>query len=262
MGSSRPSTSSTTTSRTRCSPSCGPSRDPRRGHLSWVPATGTTTREQAANRRAGARPGPSRGGIHESSWRSTHGCRVQRPQGRDPPRQRADRAPVPGLSEDLVVEALARCDARAGPVGAGAALPPHVRGLVEALGGYEQAAADAAWSGDGATPCAVAANPLVRSMPRAERLYAEMPPPIAHICPSGSIMRYCPTQRATPGRPPDPRHASTSDPGVSRCRTRASPCRPRRCCCAGTEATVVIDAGSGIHDPDLPGTELLEAALA
>ena len=54
-------------------------------------------------------------------------------------------------------------------------LPAHLRGLVEALGEYQQAAADAAWSGDARDAVrALAAHPLVRSIDLAERLYAEM----------------------------------------------------------------------------------------
>ncbi len=54
-------------------------------------------------------------------------------------------------------------------------LPAHLRGLVEALGEYQQAAADAAWSGDAHDAVrALAAHPLVRSIDMAERLYAEM----------------------------------------------------------------------------------------
>ena len=54
-------------------------------------------------------------------------------------------------------------------------LPVHVRGLVEALGEYQQAAADAAWSGDAHdATLALAAHPLVRSIEKAERLYGEL----------------------------------------------------------------------------------------
>ena len=54
-------------------------------------------------------------------------------------------------------------------------LPRHVLGLIEALGEYEYLAAEAAWSGDRRDAVrALAANPLVRTLPRAERLYAEL----------------------------------------------------------------------------------------
>ena len=54
-------------------------------------------------------------------------------------------------------------------------LPTHVKGLVEALAEYQQAAADAAWSGDARDGVrALAAHPLVRSVDAAEALYAEL----------------------------------------------------------------------------------------
>ena len=49
------------------------------------------------------------------------------------------------------------------------------QGLVEALAFYQQAAADAAWSGDARDAVqALSSHPLVRSIDLAERLYAEM----------------------------------------------------------------------------------------
>jgi 6-phospho-beta-glucosidase len=54
-------------------------------------------------------------------------------------------------------------------------LPNHLQGLVGALAFYQQAAADAAWSGDARDAVqALSAHPLVRSIDLAERLYAEM----------------------------------------------------------------------------------------
>ena len=53
--------------------------------------------------------------------------------------------------------------------------PRQVRGLVLALGEYQALAAEAAWSGsrrDGIR--ALAANPLVGSLPLAEALYGEL----------------------------------------------------------------------------------------
>ena len=82
---------------------------------------------------------------------------------------------MPGFPDSLVVETLGRCD-RSGihpPPMPG--VPAHLSGLVEALGAYQQAAADAAWSGDARDAVrALAAHPLARSIDLAERLYAEM----------------------------------------------------------------------------------------
>ncbi len=80
-----------------------------------------------------------------------------------------------GFPDDLVVEIP-------GVVAAGGIrplpqppLPRHVRGLVEMLAEYQMLAAEAAWSGtrrDGIR--ALASNPLVRSLPKAERIYDEL----------------------------------------------------------------------------------------
>ena len=82
---------------------------------------------------------------------------------------------IPGFPDTLVVETLGHCDAQGIRPLPMPGLPPHLRGLVEALGEYQQAAADAAWSGDARDAVrALAAHPLVRSIDLAERLYAEM----------------------------------------------------------------------------------------
>jgi 6-phospho-beta-glucosidase len=77
-----------------------------------------------------------------------------------------------GFPEDLVVEVLGRCDARGIEVIPARPLPRHVRGLVESLGEYQALAAETAWNGtrrDGIR--ALTANPLVRQLGLAERLY-------------------------------------------------------------------------------------------
>jgi 6-phospho-beta-glucosidase len=79
---------------------------------------------------------------------------------------------LPGFPEDLVVEVLGRCHAGGIDVLPSRPLPRHVRGLVEMLGEYQALAAETAWNGsrqDGIR--ALTANPLVRQMELAERLY-------------------------------------------------------------------------------------------
>lgn len=54
-------------------------------------------------------------------------------------------------------------------------VPPPVRGLLSALGEYQQLAADAAWSGSRKEAIqALTSNPLVRTLPLAQTLYDEL----------------------------------------------------------------------------------------
>jgi 6-phospho-beta-glucosidase len=79
---------------------------------------------------------------------------------------------LPGFPEDLVVEVLGRCARDGIEVLPATPLPRHVRGLVEALGEYQALAAETAWAGtreDGIL--ALTANPLVRQLDIAERVY-------------------------------------------------------------------------------------------
>jgi 6-phospho-beta-glucosidase len=80
-----------------------------------------------------------------------------------------------GFPGDLVVEVPARVSAAGIEPIPVEPLPRHVRGLIESLGEYQAVAAEAAWSGsrrDGVR--ALAAHPLVGSLPLAEALYGEM----------------------------------------------------------------------------------------
>ena len=54
-------------------------------------------------------------------------------------------------------------------------MPRHLRGLVEMLAEYQLLAADAAWSGTRLDAIrALAANPLVQSVDKAEAVYDEL----------------------------------------------------------------------------------------
>jgi 6-phospho-beta-glucosidase len=82
---------------------------------------------------------------------------------------------MPGFPEDLVVEVPGRVSAAGIEPLAVAALPKQVRGLIEVLGEYQALTAEAAWSGtrrDGIR--ALAAHPLVVTVPKAEAIYDEM----------------------------------------------------------------------------------------
>jgi 6-phospho-beta-glucosidase len=144
--------------------------------LSWAPAYWQHYTEQLASDDPQLDPSRSRGGIHELELAidvmdavfnlkdEVHPVNVPNTGGA-----------LPGMPEDLVVEVYGRVrDGWIEPQPA----PPlqrHLRGLVEALGEYEYLAAEAAWAGDRRDAVrALAANPLVRTLPRAERLYGAL----------------------------------------------------------------------------------------
>ncbi len=82
---------------------------------------------------------------------------------------------LPGVPDDLVVEVPAVISTEGIEPQPVPALPVHLRGLIESLGAYQAAAAEAAGSGprrDGVR--ALASHPLVGSFPRAEGMYDEM----------------------------------------------------------------------------------------
>jgi 6-phospho-beta-glucosidase len=131
--------------------------------------------EQAESAEPRLDPGRSRGGIHELELAIDCMDAVYNDRGETLPVNVPNRGSVPGFPDSLVVETLGHCDAdgvRPLPM---PGLPAHLRGLVDALASYQQAAADAAWSGDARDAVrALAAHPLVRSLDLAERMYAEM----------------------------------------------------------------------------------------
>jgi len=143
--------------------------------LSWVPGYWAHYEEQAGRDAPELDPGRSRGGIDELELAIDCMDAVYNDRGEVMPVNVPNAGSVPGFPDSLVVETLGHCDARGIRPLPMPGLPTHLRGLVEALGEYQQAAADAAWSG---TPRdavrALAAHPLVRSVDVAERLYAEM----------------------------------------------------------------------------------------
>jgi 6-phospho-beta-glucosidase len=120
-------------------------------------------------------PSRSRGGIDELELAIDCMDAVFNDRGSTLPVNVPNRGSVPGFPDSLVVETLGRCDAGGIHPLPMPGLPAHLLGLVEALGSYQQAAADAAWSGDATDAVrALAAHPLVRSIDLAERLYREM----------------------------------------------------------------------------------------
>jgi 6-phospho-beta-glucosidase len=143
--------------------------------LSWVPGYWDHYVEQARSDAPVLDPDRSRGGIHELELAIDCMDAVYNDRGETLPVNVPNQGSVPGFPDTLVVETLGHCDAKGVRPLPMPGLPTHLRGLVEALGEYQQAAADAAWSGDARDGVrALAAHPLVRSIDLAERLYGEM----------------------------------------------------------------------------------------
>lgn len=86
-----------------------------------------------------------------------------------------NRGAIEGLPDDLVVEVPGLVDRHGAQPLASGPLPGPVRGLVAALAEYQRLTADVAWSGGRREAIqALAANPLVPSLPVAEALFGEM----------------------------------------------------------------------------------------
>jgi 6-phospho-beta-glucosidase len=133
-------------------------------------------REQAASSEPALDPERSRGGILELELAIDVIDAIVNDRGTCWPVNVPNRGSVlPGFPEDLVVEVPATVDRRGATPIAVPALPRQVRGLIEMLGEYQALAAEAAWCGTRREAlAALASNPLVRSLSRAEALYDEM----------------------------------------------------------------------------------------
>ena len=143
--------------------------------LSAVPGYWEHYVEQAGSDHPVLDPSRSRGGIHELELAIDCMDAVFNDRGETLPVNVPNQGSLQGFPDTLVVETLGHCDASGVRPLPMPGLPTHVRGLVEALGEYQQAAADAAWSGDARDAMrALAAHPLVRSIDVAETLYAAM----------------------------------------------------------------------------------------
>jgi 6-phospho-beta-glucosidase len=143
--------------------------------LSWVPGYWEHYVEQAESDAPQLDPARSRGGIHELELAIDCMDAIYNDRGEALPVNVPNQGSVPGFPDTLVVETVGHCDATGIRPLEMPGLPTHLRGLVEALAEYQQAAADAAWSGDARDAVrALAAHPLVRSVDLAEHLYGEM----------------------------------------------------------------------------------------
>ena len=143
--------------------------------LSQVPSYWSHYREQALSADPQLDPARSRGGIHELELAIDCMDAVFNDRDEVMTVNVVNGGSVAGFEDTLVVETLGRCDADGVRPVEMPSLPAHLRGLVEALGYYQQAAADAAWHGTSHEAVqALASHPLVRSIDKAEQLYAEM----------------------------------------------------------------------------------------
>ena len=143
--------------------------------LAEVPSYWSHYRDQARSQDPQLDPARSRGGIHELELAIDCMDAVFNDRDEVMTVNVVNGGSVAGFEDSLVVETLGRCDADGVRPVEMPGLPSHVRGLVEALGYYQQATADAAWSGTSHEAVqALASHPLVRSIDKAERLYAEM----------------------------------------------------------------------------------------
>lgn len=143
--------------------------------LSWTPGYWEHYAEQAETDDPVLDPARSRGGIHELELAIDAMHAVFNDTGDVLPVNVPNRGSLPGFPDDLVVEVTGRCSAAWIEPLPQRALPRHLRGLVEMLAEYQLLAAEAAWSGTRTDAVrALAANPLVQSVVKAEAVFAEL----------------------------------------------------------------------------------------
>ncbi len=143
--------------------------------LARVPDYWEHYREQAASDDPKLDPARSRGGIHELELAIDAMDAIFNDRGELLPVNMPNRGALLDFPDDLVVESFGYFDKNgANPLTHGH-LPRQVIGLVKMLGEYQALAAEAAWSGTRRDAVrALAANPLVLSLEKAETLYDEM----------------------------------------------------------------------------------------
>jgi 6-phospho-beta-glucosidase len=154
------------------------------GILAAVPDYWAHYREQAASDTPVLDPRRSRGGIHELELALDCMDAIFNDRGDVLPVNIPNGGALAGFPDDLVVEVFARVD-RAGvhrlPQ---VELPAHTRALVKMLGDYQALAGQVAWNGTRHDAIqALASNPLVFSLRKAEAIYDELAAAHAHHLP-------------------------------------------------------------------------------
>ena len=143
--------------------------------MASVPDYWTHYREQAAREIPELDPHRSRGGINELELAIDLMDAIYNDRKEvwyvNVPNQGA----IADFPDDLVVETVAYADRHGVTRLAQGHMPKHVLGLVQMLGEYQALTAEAAWSGSRKDAMrALASNPLVFSLHKAEALYDEM----------------------------------------------------------------------------------------
>jgi len=145
--------------------------------MAWAPDYWAHYAEQAERDDPELDPGRSRGGINELELAIDMMDAVFNGKDEVHPVNVPNRGgALPGFGDEVVVEILGRTtNGWVEPLPAPAPLPRHLRGLIEMLAEYQVLAAEAAWSGSRRDAVrALAANPLVLSLDKAERIYDEL----------------------------------------------------------------------------------------
>ena len=143
--------------------------------MAQVPDYWRHYREQAASDDPVLDPALSRGGIHELELAIDAMDALYNDRKEILPVNLPNNGALPDFPDDRVVEARALVDKHGAVPLADGHLPPQVVGLVKMLGEYQALAAEAAWCGRRIDAIrALAANPLVMSLAKAEAIYDEM----------------------------------------------------------------------------------------
>ncbi|MCS6849207.1 MAG: glycoside hydrolase [Anaerolineae bacterium] len=132
-------------------------------------------REQAERDDPQLDPRRSRGGIHELELAIDAMDAIFNDRGEVLPVNVPNRGSISNLPDDRVVETQGYLDRHGITPLAMGPLPPQVLGLVEMLSEYQSLTAQAAWSGTKRDAVrALASNPLVFSLHKAQAIYDEM----------------------------------------------------------------------------------------
>ena len=143
--------------------------------MAQVPDYWTHYRQQAESDAPTLDPRRSRGGIHELELAIDVMDAIFNDRKEVWPVNVPNRGAIAGFPDDLVVEVPGYVDRNGiAPLSSGQ-LPSRVAGLTGMLGEYQALAAEAAWSGTRRDALrALASNPLVFSLHKAEAIYDEM----------------------------------------------------------------------------------------